>query len=635
MAAGASAYAEEVRNLLDQLREGALSQEQFNEALARLKEDLAGILPAWEAWVKAKEEDGVNMEKERQALAQLQQALAKVGVEVKNLSRQRLDAWAQGLASTIQTAVNAVMGLFDAFSAQTIGGGISQFARGVSGLLSLIPGIGQGVASLVGAIGSALGSIVDGIISVFDSGWGKVQARIQEATRGLLLVDPAIFQRAVEQYTESYLFGLINVTKYRVNEEVLKSLQEAAKAAESAVGSGLRAALTSEDPATALRESLYNATLDAVVGALMESEAVRAALSPYTTALAEAIAQGSAVGVLRAAQGLSEAFAKIGDVLAPIREAFAQMRREMEASRMWEDAQKGASIAVESAIRAGAKAALEGKDISEAWRQALYNATLDALVQAFMNQGWMNMLQPLLNQLAGAILSSDEGAIPGIMAQIAAVIEAISRHMDNLGPIAEELRRLFGIRGEAAQPVDDTAKRLEEAFKNAASLRPGGPASRPDRGRPRSGVAGIPHRLHPGRPGKRATGVRGCWWSCPEAATRRPSGGHSQRERRGHPGGGGGPVPGVSAHSPGARSGEGSPEGGSRRGRRARQRGRRVRSVRRGRRARGAQKRPDGGGLADSPLQRLRNATPDAVVNATISEALASRHPGPHSWDSW
>ncbi len=163
------------------------------------------------------------------------------------------------------------------------------------------------------------------------------------------------------------------------------------------------------------------------------------------------------------------AFTDIAKLLEPVREALAKMREELAGAKMWEDAQKGASIAVESAIRAGAKAALEGKDISEAWRQALYNATLDALVQAFMNQGWMNMLQPLLNQLAGAILSSDEGAIPGIMAQIAAVIEAISRHMDNLGPIAEELRRLFGIVGEAAQPVDDTAKRLEEASKNVAS----------------------------------------------------------------------------------------------------------------------------------------------------------------------
>ncbi len=69
-----------------------------------------------------------------------------------------------------------------------------------------------------------------------------------------------------------------------------------------------------------------------------------------------------------------------------------------------------------------------------------------------MNQGWMRALQPLLDQLASAIFSSDESAIPGVMAQIAAVVEAIARHMDDLGPIAEELKRLFGIVGKPLSP---------------------------------------------------------------------------------------------------------------------------------------------------------------------------------------
>ncbi len=469
VAAGASAYAEEVRNLLDQLREGALSQEQFNEALARLREDLAGILSAWEAWVQAQEEAGVNMAEARQALAQLQQALAKVGGEAQNISRQRLDAWAQGLASTIQTAVNAVGSLFDAFSALTVGSGIAQFSRGLSGILSLIPGIGPGVVAAVGIIGDALGRVIDGILGVFDSGLERVRARLREAGRSLLLVDPAILQRAVETYSESYLFGLIRVTKSRVNEEVLKDILEAAKNAENAIQGALRAALTSENPITAWKGAIYSATVEAVVKGLMQSEAIRAALGPYATALAEAIASGSTDAVLQAAQQLSGAFTDIAKLLEPLREALARMREELAGAKMWEDAQRGASNAVENALRAGVRAALEGEDITRAWRENLYQSTLGALVQAFMNQGWMRALQPLLDQLASAIFSSDEAAIPSIMAQIAAVIEAISRHMDNLGPIAEELRRLFGIVGEAAQPVDDTAKRLEEASKNVAS----------------------------------------------------------------------------------------------------------------------------------------------------------------------
>ncbi len=236
VAAGASAYAEEVHNLLDQLREGALSQEQFNEALARLREDLAGILPAWEAWVKAKEEDGVNMEKERQALAQLQQALAKVGVEVQNLSRQRLDAWAQGLASTIQTAVNAVGSLFDAFSASTVGQWHSPVLSRSERHPLPHPRHRSGVVAAVGIIGDALGRVIDGILGVFDSGWGSVQARLREAADEPPLSGPRHPpESGGNVHRVLPLRAHPSYRSHRVNEEVLKDTLEAAKNAENAI----------------------------------------------------------------------------------------------------------------------------------------------------------------------------------------------------------------------------------------------------------------------------------------------------------------------------------------------------------------------------------------------------------------
>ncbi len=155
-------------------------------------------------------------------MTQLQKALAGVGAEVQALSRQRLDSWVRNLADTIQSAVNALGNLFDAFSASTLGQGLGAFARGLGGLASLIPGLGSAVGGLISAVGDALGRVIDGVLSMFDSGWGKVQAKLRDAADKLLLVDPALLQRAVETYTESYLFGLISVTKHRVNEEVLQ-----------------------------------------------------------------------------------------------------------------------------------------------------------------------------------------------------------------------------------------------------------------------------------------------------------------------------------------------------------------------------------------------------------------------------
>ncbi len=339
--AGASAYAEEVRNLLDQLREGALSQEQFNGALARLKEDLAGILPAWEAWVKAKEEDGVNMEKERQALAQLQQALAKVGVEVQNLSRQRLDAWAQGLANTVQTAVNAVRGLFDAFSAQTIGSGISQFAQGLGAIASLIPGLGPAVGALISTIGGALGWAVDGILNMFDSGWGKIQERIRQTANRFKLVSEEAFQGAVESYQESYLFGLIRVTKYRVNEALIESMQAIAGALEGGVLSGVKNAAKAflrgaADWANALREGIREAIENAVIEAVIQGAVIKGAIGKLLDQLTQALAAGDyglASGIIgQIAGAIPELVARLEGVLAPIRGALSGLGGEEAAA---------------------------------------------------------------------------------------------------------------------------------------------------------------------------------------------------------------------------------------------------------------------------------------------------------------
>ena len=325
---GASAYAEEVRNLLDQLREGTLSQEQFNEALARLREDLAIILPVWEAWLKSQEEAGVNTEEARKALAQLQKVLANVGVEVQEASRQRLSAWASGLARDIQTAADAIFGLMGAFSAPSFGQGLATFARGVWGIVSLIPGLGPAVGSLVSTVGGILGSVVDGILNMFDSGWGKVQERIRQAAGRFKLISSEAFQGAVEAYQESYLFGLIRVTKYRINEALIESMQAIAGALEGGVLSGVRNAARAfmegaANWAEALRTGIREAIANAVIEAVIQGAVIKGALGKLLDELTAPLAEGDYAGARAVAERIMAAIpavqAGLENVLAPFR----------------------------------------------------------------------------------------------------------------------------------------------------------------------------------------------------------------------------------------------------------------------------------------------------------------------------
>ncbi len=328
VAGGASAYAEEVRNLLDQLREGTLSQEQFNEALARLREDLASILPVWEAWLKSQEEAGVSTEEARKALAQLQQALAKVGVEVQEVSRQRLSAWASGLARDIQTAADAMFGLMDAFSAPSFGQGLAAFARGVGGIVSLIPGLGPAVGSLVSAVGGILGSVVGGILNMLDSGLDEVQARIHQAAGRFKLISEEAFQSAVETYQESYLFGLIRVTKYRINEALIESMQAIAGALEGGVLSGVRNAAKAflrgaQNWAEALRTGIREAIANAVIEAVIQGAVIKGALGKLLDELTAVLAKGDYAGARAVAERIMAAIpavqAGLENVLAPFR----------------------------------------------------------------------------------------------------------------------------------------------------------------------------------------------------------------------------------------------------------------------------------------------------------------------------
>ena len=471
VAGAARMWTEQLEELRQKLRDGSISTEEF----ARQAEEIRGIvqaaLPAWDDYLRSLEEQGVATEEAREALAKLNEILAKTPGYLQAVKRERLDAWANNLASAIRTAANATTELFNAFSAQTIGGGISHFARGASGILSLIPGIGQGVAAAVGVIGDVLGSVVDGILNMFDSGWGKVQDKLQQAGSALKLVDPAILQQAVETYTESYLFGLINVTKSRVNEEVLRQIQEAARTAEGAVGNAFQAALNAaargEDWREAMRQSLYQAALQGVTQALMQSEAIRAALGPLTTALAEAILSGNNEAIVAATAALAQGM----EALAPLFESLGQAlgefspRQLSEAKKSIQDLTASLEGGIIGAVKSALQAGLRGEDwqaeLSSRIREGILSAVVDAAVAQAVVQG---ALGPLIDGMVEAILAADWQSVSVLSGMISTQTEVL------VGGLLQGMRPLVSALSDLSQSATRASESLERMADSATNL---------------------------------------------------------------------------------------------------------------------------------------------------------------------
>ena len=331
VAEGAAAYLQELQELNRQVESGAISLEEYQTRVTELRDALEGILPVWEAYIAAQEAAGVSTEDAREALERLRKFLAQVGEQVQRLESQRLSRWASDLASDISRAANAVFGLLDAFSAPSFGQGLGMFARGLSGIMSFIPGLNV-FAPLVDVVGGVLGRIVDGILGVFDSGWGRVQEAISKVASRFKLISREAFQSAVETYQESYLFGLIRVTKYRINEALMESLQAIAGALEGGVLSGVRNAAKAflrgaADWANALREGIREAIESAIVEAVIQGAIVKGALGQLLDQLTAALATGDfglAQNVIRQiAAAIPGLVGQLEGLLAPLRGALA------------------------------------------------------------------------------------------------------------------------------------------------------------------------------------------------------------------------------------------------------------------------------------------------------------------------
>lgn len=466
---------DEFRGYLDAIAQIEDPVERLRQ-LADLEEWLASAMPGLEELIRALEGAGINADIVLEVLKTLVQRMRELGDESKRVQMDReAQRWTDGLrsaANAIQELHSGLMAIADAFNAPTFGQALARFAGGFGQLVALIPGR-RDIGGLIGAVGGFIGSIWDGIASVFDSGWGRAQAKIREATAKWDLVDPALAQRAVEQYTESYLFGLIRTTKYRVNEDLLKQIQEAARTAENAVQGGLQAALNAaargEDWRGALQQSLYSTTLNAVASALMQSEAINAALGPLTTALAEAILSGSTEAITAATTALAQGM----EALAPLFESLGQAlgeflpRQLSEAGKSIRDLTASLEGGITGAVKSALQAGLRGEDwqveLSSRIQEGILSAVVDTAITQAVVQG---ALGPLINEMVGAILTADWQAVSTLSGMITTQTEVL---VDGLLQGVNPLVRVFSNLSQSATRASESLERVADSAANLPS----------------------------------------------------------------------------------------------------------------------------------------------------------------------
>jgi hypothetical protein len=322
---------DEFRSYLDAIAQIEDPVERLRQ-LADLEEWLASAMPGLEELIRALEESGVNADIVREVLETLVQRMRELGDESKRVQLERgTQRWADGLrsaANAVQRLHAGLMGIVDAFNASTFGQGIAKFASGISQLVSTFVPDGQMWGALIGAVGGLIGFIWDGLSNMFDSGWGKVQERIRQTASRFKLISEEAFQGAVEAYQESYLFGLIRVTKYRINEALIESMRAIAGALEGGVLSGVRNAARAfmegaANWAEALRTGIREAIANAVIEAVIQGAVIKGALGKLLGELTAVLAEGNYAGARTVAERIMAAIpavqAGLENVLAPFR----------------------------------------------------------------------------------------------------------------------------------------------------------------------------------------------------------------------------------------------------------------------------------------------------------------------------
>jgi len=288
-----------LRELLDQTKEGTPEWQAYAEAL-ELVINLLNKLP--KKTDKAKEE-----------IDKLSDALDKIQTAYSGLDR--------------------ILSSVSKFGKDT-GKAIRELYGGVADLAKAIPVVGN----LLSKVFNFFGTIAQGLYKLTWQATIESLNRAKEAYEKLGEQMVLIHQRAyakIEKYKEKYLFGLIQVDRYKV--EIDQLGLKIAQTLESGVGvlGGLKNAMRAflegaEDWQEQLKAGLRSAIEEAVIEAVIQGALIKGALSEMLTNISKAISEGNWDAAKQYIQNLADQIPELtknlAEALKPLKGALDQLK---------------------------------------------------------------------------------------------------------------------------------------------------------------------------------------------------------------------------------------------------------------------------------------------------------------------
>ena len=327
-----AAVADGLDDLRKAFRLGLISGDQYKAKLEQARETLQRLLqttkegtPAWEQYRDALllVEDLLDrLPKTTDAAVDATQRLTSALLVAKGVFQDLDEVWRSFGRGDVVAGIEG------------IGKVVGRIGKELADTFQVIPVAGDVVAAAADSLFGMLSRAVDIFERILDTGAAAVTKRFREAAKGMTLIGEGVFEAARERYEQKYLFGLIRVTKERVNEAMFELIQAVANALDQGVVGALKNAMKkflegAQDWMDALREGIRDAIENAIVEAVIQGAVIKGALGKLLEDLTNALAQGQYDA---ARQIVGQIAAQIPEIAAGIQSVLEPMRQSLDAA---------------------------------------------------------------------------------------------------------------------------------------------------------------------------------------------------------------------------------------------------------------------------------------------------------------
>ena len=287
------------RKAAQDIQDYAKGLEAAKDRIQSIRE-LIGDTKPWETQIQ-------ELEKLRKKYPQLAEQIDELIAKLRELQKQGDDTASKILAaynsiSRSTDALNQAIKDFDAGKTgegiRSLGDSIAEVGQMLADTFNVIPVAGDVIAASIKSFAGLMALAADKITEIFDTGAERVNQRFRDAAKNFTLLSSKAFEAAREKYEADYLFGLIRVTKERVNEAMFQTIQTIAQALDSGVTSALRSAMRkflegAQDWYDSLREGIREAIENAVIEAMIQGAVFKGVIGDLLDQLTENIAKGA------------------------------------------------------------------------------------------------------------------------------------------------------------------------------------------------------------------------------------------------------------------------------------------------------------------------------------------------------